>query len=661
MPARKRTSTGSRKSERVKRTCHSEDEEEINEIGAETSDELNKIFAIDRNDIAQQLTESSVRRNRTGNASANSAVERYKVLGVNDDGDELTIHGTTNDYCSPEDLCLSNGHSFVNKDGITNINVAKYHSNDKEDTCDEIEDSQGDYSSSAESISQDDLKVHTREAVHNAVADDQKEAYYGENYEEDDEEEDEDEEDEDEEDDDDDEEEDEDEDEEDIADLEDNDEINVGIKQELVQYGIQDSDGENEPDEEVIEDEDEDDIEEESVYDPEVVEEIEAFTKSFKEVAKRFKLIGKIGEGTFSSVYKAEDLHYALHDNSWDLDRIPVRKERVLMPSNRAIIGKKELKISKSGKIKKYVAIKRIYVTSSPQRVLNELELLHTLSGCASIAPLITAFRDQDQVVAILPYFRHVDFRDFYRHLPISDIRRYLKSLFTALEHVHAHGILHRDVKPTNFLYNLDKRRGVLVDFGLAERESLEPAYCACRDNKDYEHSRHMADRLPNNGYLKNDSRPGRRANRAGTRGFRAPEVLLKCLNQTTKIDIWSAGVILLSFMSKRFPFFNSADDIDAMIEIATIFGRQKMSNCARLHGAIFDTTLPTILDKAYPLEEIIDWANHRGGEDQPSYRYSQDELLALNFLKKCMETDFRKRFSATEALSHPFLRDIDN
>ena len=57
------------------------------------------------------------------------------------------------------------------------------------------------------------------------------------------------------------------------------------------------------------------------------------------------------------------------------------------------------------------VAVKKIYVTSSPMRIFNELELLHNLKGCDSVCPLITAFRYQDQVVAILPHFEHQDFR----------------------------------------------------------------------------------------------------------------------------------------------------------------------------------------------------------------------------------------------------------
>lgn len=58
-----------------------------------------------------------------------------------------------------------------------------------------------------------------------------------------------------------------------------------------------------------------------------------------------------------------------------------------------------------------YVALKRIYVTSSPSRILNELELMEDLRHCQHIAYLVTAFRTHDQIIAVMPYSRHSDFR----------------------------------------------------------------------------------------------------------------------------------------------------------------------------------------------------------------------------------------------------------
>lgn len=70
-------------------------------------------------------------------------------------------------------------------------------------------------------------------------------------------------------------------------------------------------------------------------------------------------------------------------------------------------------------------------------------------------------------------------------------------------------------------------------------------------------------------------------APRAGTRGFRAPEVLLKSSLQSVSIDVWSAGVILMSLLSTRYPFFYSADDMTAVGELTSIFGSQAMVDTA--------------------------------------------------------------------------------
>lgn len=258
-------------------------------------------------------------------------------------------------------------------------------------------------------------------------------------------------------------------------------------------------------------------------------------------------------------------------------------------------------------------------------------------------------------MIAILPYFRHQDFRDYFRKMNVVDMSIYLRSLFTALAFVHKHHIIHRDIKPTNFLYDPDSQRGVLVDFGLAEREGTDIKPCLCHELHDIRRQRLRAQYLisggPQTGYPKNDTRPSRRANRAGTRGFRAPEVLFKCTEQTPKIDIWSAGVILLTILTRRFPFFNSADDVEAMIEIATIFGIRRMRVAAQLHGCDFQTSIPTVGQSGFDLGKIIMWSTVR---EKP---FDEEERVAVDFLTRCMDLDPARRIGAEEALGSEFLR----
>ncbi|KAL6866433.1 Cell division control protein 7 [Amphichorda felina] len=434
------------------------------------------------------------------------------------------------------------------------------------------------------------------------------------------------------------------------------DDDEFGIATEEIQGDIDD-----EPDQEPEPEEEEDDEEDEEGYDSSddeqvdrsVMADMNRLEEDFPSFAKKYRLIKRIGEGTFSTVYKAEDKLYDYYNNDWK-DQIeatkwtppPVRRHQNPHRSPR--------------RLHRYVAIKKIYVTSSPSRIFNELDLLNDLRNCPAVCPLITAFRHTDQVIAILPYFRHSDFRSYFRDMTIPDIAIYLRSLFTALKSCHARHILHRDIKPTNFLYDPATQHGVLVDFGLAEREGTETKPCLCHEVRETRRARQVnsvwaqtANGQNQPGHPKNDTRPSKRANRAGTRGFRAPEVLFKCTEQTTAIDIWSVGVILLTILSKRFPFFNSADDVEAMIEIATIFGSKRMKGAGLLHGCVFETSIPTVGTQGFSLEKIILWSTCRN-EDKP---LTAEEKLAVRFLERCMELDPSRRITAEEALEHEFLR----
>jgi serine/threonine protein kinase len=98
--------------------------------------------------------------------------------------------------------------------------------------------------------------------------------------------------------------------------------------------------------------------------------------------------------------------------------------------------------------------------------------------------------------------------------------------------------------------FNVDGGLFRLIDFGLAEKETSKQEF-RLGDQK--------------------QKQVGDGVNRGGTKGFRAPEVLLKVAHQTTAIDIWSAGVILLSMLCNRFPVLSHADDDVSLLEIICV------------------------------------------------------------------------------------------
>ena len=127
---------------------------------------------------------------------------------------------------------------------------------------------------------------------------------------------------------------------------------------------------------------------------------------------------------------------------------------------------------------------------------------------------------------------------------------------------------------------------------------------------------------------------------------------------QSVALDIWSAGVILLTILARRFPFFNSADDVEALIELATIFGRRKMRAAALLHGVVFETTIPTVGERGFGFDKLVLWSTGKWkkGPDGADEKLWPGEAMAIQLLQRCLELDPKRRISAEAALDHDFL-----
>lgn len=86
-------------------------------------------------------------------------------------------------------------------------------------------------------------------------------------------------------------------------------------------------------------------------------------------------------------MYKAIDLRHVIYDNNlWNTE---CDGERLYV---------------KTTDIYPIVALKRIYVTSAPNRILSELKMLNMFDH-KNVISLVTALREEDQVIAV--YFFH--------------------------------------------------------------------------------------------------------------------------------------------------------------------------------------------------------------------------------------------------------------
>ncbi|KAN0124444.1 Protein kinase-like domain containing protein [Russula decolorans] len=158
--------------------------------------------------------------------------------------------------------------------------------------------------------------------------------------------------------------------------------------------------------------------------------------------------------------------------------------------------------------------------------VLNEQAALTKLSGSEFILPLHACFHDTEYWYLVTEYLPGGDLQDLLctmESLDVEAIRFYMAELLLAIEDIHAHNIIHRDIKQENVFIDTDGHI-VLGDFGVAWLFS------------DFAPETHLTH------------------GRVGTPAFSSPEVLFDH-EYGFEADLWAFGVMLYEMLSDREAF----------------------------------------------------------------------------------------------------------
>uniref|UniRef100_A0A7N0T4K4 cyclin-dependent kinase n=1 Tax=Kalanchoe fedtschenkoi TaxID=63787 RepID=A0A7N0T4K4_KALFE len=325
------------------------------------------------------------------------------------------------------------------------------------------------------------------------------------------------------------------------------------------------------------------------------------------DVTAKYKILERIGSGTFSDVYRAERLSDGLT-----------------------------------------VALKEIHDYQSAYREIEALQILNATASPNVVAMHEYFWREGDDAVLVLEYLRtdlSAVIRDAKKKgiISVGEIKRWMIQILQGLAHSHSNFVLHRDLKPSNLLIS-DDGLLKLADFGQA-RILSDSAYSAVNADPQTEDS-NMKDQanfdtlnIPNSAeeYCGNqgqenvsrkeyatDLRPEQIADETdkdsnfndgdtsclatcatsdieydpfdgsfsnlaedsvqddadggpftscvGTRWYRAPELLYGSTNYGLPVDLWSLGCIFAELFSLE-PIFPGTSDIDQISKIFNVLG----------------------------------------------------------------------------------------
>ncbi|PKU81590.1 probable serine/threonine-protein kinase cdc7 [Dendrobium catenatum] len=124
----------------------------------------------------------------------------------------------------------------------------------------------------------------------------------------------------------------------------------------------------------------------------------------------------------------------------------------------------------------KIFAVKCPHANANSHHVYNELKMLERFGGRNFVIKYECSFKNGESECFVLEHVEHDRPEILKKEIGMFELQWYGFCMFKALASLHKQGVVHRDVKPGNFLFSRKVNKGYLIDFNLAS--DLQQKFC---------------------------------------------------------------------------------------------------------------------------------------------------------------------------------------